>query len=190
MPWPNIHDDASIAMPLLLIPLLIVGVVALWAVLLPIALLQRYRRGKARRRAQGWVIKGNAVLLAISALLFVLGAWIGARWIDGALQYACIGLGVGVVIGVAGLWLSRFESTGNGLYYTPNRWLVLSLTTLVAARIALSVWQMWQRWQSSSATGWELLGDHASLFAVGGILLGYYLAYTWGLRSRIARLLR
>lgn len=177
-------------MPLLLIPLLILGVIVLWAVLLPIALLQRYRRGKARRRAQGWVVRGNAVLLVISAIVFVLGAWIGTQWIVGALQYACIGLCVGVVIGVAGLWLSRFEPTENGLYYTPNRWLVLSLTTLVAARIGLGLWQMWQRWQSSPVMGWELLSDHASLFGVGAILLGYYLAYTWGLRSRIARFAR
>lgn len=190
MPSSNIHDDVHIRMPLLLIPLLILGFIALWAVLLPIALLQRYRRGKARRRAQGWVVKGNAVLLAISALLFVLGAWIGTRWIDGALQYACIGLGVGAAIGIAGLWLTRFEATGNGLYYTPNRWLVLSLTTLVAARIVLGIWQLWKRWQTEPAAGWELLSDHASLFAVGGILLGYYLAYTWGLRSRVVRIAR
>ncbi|MEJ7746942.1 MAG: DUF1453 domain-containing protein [Luteimonas sp.] len=177
-------------MPLLLIPLLILGVIALWAVLLPIALLQRYRRGKARRRAQGWVVRGNAVLLAMSAIVFVLGAWIGAQWIVGALRYACIGLGMGMAIGIAGLWLSRFENTENGLYYTPNRWLVLSLTTLVAARIALGFWQLWQRWQTDATIGPQLLGDHASLFAVGGILLGYYLAYTWGLRSRIVRLAR
>lgn len=174
-------------MPLLLIPLLILGFIALWAMLLPLALLQRYRRGKARRRAQGWVVKGNAVLLLISALLFLLGAWIGTRWVDAALPYACIGLGIGVVTGIAGLWSSRFEQTQNGLYYTPNRWLVLSITTLVAARIALSLWQLWQRWQTSDAPGWQLLNDHASLFAVGGLLLGYYLAYTWGLRSRVVR---
>ncbi len=73
------------------------------------------------------------------------------------------------------------------MYYTPNRWFVLTLTTLVAARIALSFWQLWQRWQSSDAVGWHLLNEHASLFAVGGLLLGYYLAYTWGVCSRVAR---
>lgn len=177
-------------MPLLLIPLLILGFIALWALLLPLALLQRYRRGKARRRAQGWVVKGNAVLLAMSVVLFVLGAWISTHWIEAALAYACIGLGIGVVIGVAGLWFSRFEATDNGLYYTPNRWLVLTLTTLVAARIALSLWQLWRRWHTTDAAGWQLLNDHASLFAVGGLLLGYYLAYTFGLRARIARMRR
>jgi len=175
-------------MPLLLIPLLIAGFVALWALLLPLALLQRYRRGKARRRAQGWMVRGNAVLLMLSVCLFVFGAWIGTRWIDAALLYACIGLGIGITAGIAGLWLSRFEPTENGLYYTPNRWLVLTLTTLVAVRIAMSLWQLWQRWQTSEAIGWQVLNDHASLFAVGGILLGYYLAYTLGLRARIARL--
>ena len=177
-------------MPLLLIPLLVVGFIALWAMLLPLALLQRYRRGKARRRAQGWVVTGNAVLLSLSAALFLLGAWIGTRWIDAALPYACIGLGIGVVTGIAGLWASRYEQMPDGLYYTPNRWLVLTLTTLVAARIALSGWQLWQRWHMGGAAGWQLLDDHASLFAVGGLLLGYYLAYTWGLRARLVRLRR
>ncbi|MEO6365095.1 MAG: DUF1453 domain-containing protein, partial [Luteimonas sp.] len=182
--------ETDTAMPLLLIPLLIAGFVAVWALLLPLALLQRYRRGKARRRAQGWMVKGNAALLALSVCLFVFSAWIGSRWIDAALWYACIGLGMGVVIGVAGLWLSRFEVTEQGLYYTPNRWLVLTLTTLVAARIALGLWQLWRRWHASDAAGWQLLNDHASLFALGGLLLGYYLAYTFGLRGRIARLRR
>ena len=59
-------------MPLLLIPLLVMGAVALWALLLPFALIQRYRHGKARRRIQGWVVHVNAWLLLLSvAALFV-----------------------------------------------------------------------------------------------------------------------
>lgn len=176
---------------LLLIPLLFVGVVALWALLLPFALLQRYRHGKARRLAQPWVVRANAWLLAVSASLFLAGAWIGARWIDAALPHAAIGLAAGLGLAMLAIRISRFEDTPRGLYHTPPRWLVLGLTALVAVRIALGLWQAWRHWGPvppylSPGPG-SLLADQATLFAVAGLLLGYYLGYTLGLRRRLAR---
>lgn len=172
-------------MPLLLIPLLVAAVFALWALLLPFALLQRYRYGKARRRAQPLAVRINAWMLLASMPLFVLGAWLSSRWIADATAFALGGLGVGIVVGIAGLWLSRFETTPQGLYYTPPAWLVLALTGLVAARIALGLWQTLQRWHAIGVLP-AVLADHASLFVVGGVLLGYYLAYAWGLKRRLA----
>ncbi len=171
-------------MPLLLIPLLFVGVLALWALLLPLALIQRYRYGKARRRAQPLTVRVNAWLLLGSAPLFLLGAWIGGFWVVGALSHAAAGLGAGVAVGIVGIWLTRFERTPQGLFYTSPAWLVLLLTTLVAARIALGFWQMLQRWQAAGSLP-ALLADHAGLFAVGGLLLGYARAYAWGLKRRL-----
>ena len=171
-------------MPLLLIPLLVLGVIALWALLLPLSLLQRYRTGKARRRAWPPGVRINAWLLLASAALFLLGAWIGGRWIEAAAGHALVGLACGVLLGIVGLWLTRFERNAQGLHYTPNAWLVLALTLLVLARIALGVWQALERWTARVPLP-ELLAGHASLFAVGGLLLGYYLAYTWGLKRRL-----
>ncbi|MFS8064226.1 MAG: hypothetical protein ACMG5Z_06510, partial [Luteimonas sp.] len=88
----------------LLLPLLVVAVFMLWVVLLPFALVQRYRNGRARRRAQSWMVRANAWLLAFSTLLFLLGAWISSRWLHAALRDATLGLMAGVVIGIAGLW--------------------------------------------------------------------------------------
>lgn len=176
---------------LLLLPLLVVAVFALWVLLLPFALVQRYRHGRARRRAQPWAVRINAWLLLLSAMLLLLGAWIGSRWIDDALRDAALGLTVGIAIGIAGLWTSRFEATPQGLVYTPNRWLVLALTSLLALRIAAGLWLGWRQWQSApTASGWTIWLDRGGLLAVAAVLLGYYLAYTWGLRARIARLLR
>lgn len=171
-------------MPLLLIPLLVAAVFALWALLLPFALLQRYRSGKARRRAQPLAVRINAWMLLASVPLLVFGAWVSSHWIPCAVTSALAGLGIGIVIGIAGLWLSRFEVTPRGLYYTPPAWLVLALTGLVAARIGLGVWQALQRWQVGAALP-AALADHASLFAVAGVLLGYYVAYAWGLKRRL-----
>lgn len=177
-------------MPLLLIPLLVLGVVALWAVLLPFALLQRYRFGKARRRAQPWIVRTNAWLLSLSALPFVLGAWVSGHWMPGALLHALAGLAAGIVLGVAGAWTTRYERTPEGLYYTPNPWLVLGITLLVAARIALGVWQLLRHLRTEApvvGTTAAMLADHASLFALAGLLLGHYGAYAWCLRRRLSR---
>ena len=172
---------------LLLLPLLVAGIFVLWVVLLPFALVQRYRHGRARRRAQAWVVRANAWLLAASALLLLLGAWVGSHWIEHAVRDATLGLLVGVPFGIAGLWSSRFEATPQGLYYTPNRWLVLALTSLLALRLVIGLWLAWQSMRDApAAPGWSAWFDQSGLLAVAAVLLGYYLAYTWGLRRRLS----
>lgn len=168
---------------LLLIPLIVLVVVALWALLLPFSLWARYRAGRARRRAQGWVIRANAWLLVASVAIYLLSAWIASHWVAPALRDAAIGALAGGAIGIVGLWLTRFERDDAGFFYTPNRWLVLGLTMLVAARIAFGMW-LALRDVAGTPAAWLEAG---SLFAVGGVLLGYYLAYTWGLRARLPR---
>lgn len=189
-------------MPLLLLPLLLLVLIAAWAVLLPLALVQRYRLGKARRRAIGWMLDVNAWLLLVSAGVFVLLSALAELWIQAAVVHAALGLAAGLALGWAGLRLTRFESvpapprrdadlTGKSvraqLWYTPNRWLVLGLTAIVAARIGVGLWQIATLWRDVDPSGAELawLGRQGSLLAVGGLLLGYYLAYAWGLRRRL-----
>jgi hypothetical protein len=175
-------------MPLLLLaPLAVLALVALWLLLLPISLWLRYAAGRARRRAQPWLIRGNAWLLAVSVPLLLASAWLASRWMHAALRDALLGLLVGVLFGIVSLWLTRFERDGKGLVYTPNRWLVLAMTTLVALRIAAGLWLAW-RHATSNAVG--ALADWIEAGAwtgVAGIFLGYALAYTWGLRARLSR---
>lgn len=171
---------------LLLIPLLVVAVLALWALLLPLAIVQRYRHGKARRRAQPLAVRVNARLLLASVPIYLLGAWVGGHWVAGALAHAVVGLGAGVLAGLAAIRLTRFERTPQGLFYTPPAWLALAITVLVAARVALGVWQVLQRWHLAGSLP-VLLAGHASLFAVGGLLLGYYASYGRGLERRLER---
>ena len=171
-------------MPLLLLPLLLLGLVLLWLMLLPVLLLQRYRLGRARQRAIGWVVGANAWLLLGSALLLLVGAWLGQRWVADALPFAAGGLAVGLLLGMLGARLSRFEFTPKGMFHTPDRWLVLILTLTVAARIALGIWQAWLYWRAGRAMH-GLLEQQGSLFALGAMLLGHYLAYAWGLRRAL-----
>jgi hypothetical protein len=166
---------------LLLIPLLVVGVLVLWVLLLPLSMLQRYRHGRTRRRAQPLAVRVNAWLLLASVPVFLLGAWLGGHWAAGALAHAAAGVGAGVLAGLTGIRLTRFERTAQGLYFTPPAWLVALLTALVAARLALAVWQ----WLQPAGSLPALVGERATLFAVAGLLLGYYAAYAWGLKRRL-----
>jgi hypothetical protein len=168
---------------LLLLPLLVLALIVLWALLLPFGLWQRYRAGKARRRAIAWVVRLNAWLLLLSAGAFLASAGIAGNWVDAALLHAAAGLAVGVLAGVVGLMLTRFEREPHGLFYTPNRWLVLALTAIVAVRIAFGLLRAWQLWRADAHVAW--VSQQGSLFAVGGLLLGHYLAYAWGLRQHL-----
>jgi hypothetical protein len=172
-------------MPLLLLPLLVVALVLLWLLLLPLGLWQRYRLGRARRRALPWLAALNAWSLSVSVAVFLASAWLAGHWIDAALPHAVAGLGAGVLLGLIGLALTRFEATPQGLYYTPNHWLVLGLTLIVAARLAYGAVRMAQAWATEAQAAW--LGQQGSLLAVGGLLLGHYLAYAWGVRRRLRR---
>ena len=172
-------------MPLLLLPLLVACLVLLWLLLMPLALWQRYRLGRARRRAVRWVATLNAWSLLLSVALFLTGAWVAGHWVDAALAHAGAGLLAGLVLGAVGLGLTRFESTAQGTFYTPNRWLVLALTLVVAARIAYGLYRMEQAWVAGAHAAW--LSQQGGVLAVGGLLLGHYLAYAWGLRWRLRR---
>ncbi len=174
-------------MPLLIVPLLILVLLALWLLLLPLSLWQRYRMGKARRKAWPWLVNLNAWLLLVSACVFIASMALTSVWWPGALGYALAGLGAGVLTGILGLWMSRFEATPQGVYYTPNAWLILALTLLVTARIVMGFVEMWRYWQGRDSLAIIPVLEHASLFAVAGLLIGYYLSYTWGLRRRLPR---
>lgn len=169
-------------MPLLLLPLLVAGLFALWVLLLPLSILQRYRHGRARRRVQPWAVRVNAWLLLLSTVAFLAVALALGHWVDQALRDAAIGLAIGVAVGLLGLRLDRFESTSDGMFRTPNRWLVLGLSLLLAARIAMGFWLAWGDGVQAGATAWLTRGG---LLGVGGVLLGYGLATSWGLRDRV-----
>jgi hypothetical protein len=174
-------------MPLiLLLPLLAAGVFALWVLLLPLSLVQRYRHGRARRRVQPLAVRINAWLLAVSALLFLAGAWVVGHWIAGALGDAAAGLAAGAAVGLLGARLDRFEAHGRDLYRTPNRWLVLALATLLALRILLGLWLAWSG-SADGGAGWRAWLDRGGLLGVAGVLLGYALATAWALAARLRR---
>lgn len=177
-------------MPLLLIPAIALLALALALALLPVGLWQRYRSGRARRRARPAWVTLSLLGLTLSALMLLAGAALAGIWIEGAGWNAALGLLAGALLGWLGLALARFEAGAGQLYYTANAWLVGALSLLLAARIALAGWQAWHRAfdDRPASLPWPWLADPASLWAVGALLLGYHLAFNLGLRRKLRRL--
>lgn len=175
-------------MPLLILPLVLLLVLFLAVILLPVSLVQRFRYGRARRRAWPWLVSFNFWFLLVASALFLLVSALMQWWFPHNLLQAGLGWLAGVALGIIALWLTRYERAVDGLYYTPNVWLVLSLTLLVAGRLLVSLVQIYRQ-GSAWWSGGHLSADwHAGLVAVAGLLLGYALAYQWGLRRRLRRL--
>ncbi|MDO5505438.1 MAG: DUF1453 domain-containing protein [Pseudoxanthomonas suwonensis] len=172
-------------MPLLIVPLAILLALFIALLLTPVSLWMRYRSGRARRRLQPWVVTANSWMLLMSAVMFLGSAWVIGHWVEGASGHAALGLVAGLPLGVLGLVTSHFETTAKGVHVTPNRWLVLVLTLLVAARIGWGLWRLVLAWRESGTLEASMWNDQANLFAVGGVLLGYYVAWGWGLRRKL-----
>jgi ABC-type Mn2+/Zn2+ transport system permease subunit len=171
--------------PLLILVLVVVLVIAP-IVLVPLSLFLRYRAGTARRQARRWVATVNLVGLAISTSLFVTGAALASLWVPHALSYSVLGLLGGFVLGIFGLWLSRWERGPQSLHYTPNRWLVLAVMLVVAARVLFGLWRGWYTWRHAPGeTSLVSAFGVAGSLAAGAVVLGYYLSYWMGVRRRL-----
>ena len=172
-------------MPLLLLVLLLPLVLI---ALMPLILIQRYRVGTARRMARPWMATLNVALMAFSAICFLAGSAVTAVWVPNAFTGAAAGLALGFVLGLVGLALTRWEPTAATLHYTPNRWLVLLVTFAISARVLYGFWRSWTVAQSGlSGTPIVMAFGIPESLAVGGMVIGYYVAYAVGVRRRILK---
>lgn len=171
-------------------PLLLLGIfiVLAFIALIPFSLIQRFRMGTMRRRAVRWVIALNAIGTFVSVLFFLVSAAITTHWFPGTLTYTAAGVAAGGVTGLFGLALTRWEVGGGRLYYTPNRWLVLAITVVVAARVFYGFYRSYQAWQATlDRMAWVAASGVATSMSAGAIVLGYYLVYWIGVRRRLRR---
>jgi hypothetical protein len=172
------------------VPLLIVAftlfVILAAIALTPLALVQRYRLGTARRRARRWSATINVAGFAFSSALFLVGAGITSIWVPNALILTLMGFVSGYLLGMVGLAVSRWEAAGGSLHYTPNRWLVLGISLVVTARLAFGFWRSWHAWHATPDYGsWAAESGVAGALAAGAVVLGYYLTYWLGVRRRL-----
>ena len=171
-------------MPFIVIGGVLLAILAAIA-LIPLSLLLRYRAGTIRRPARRWVSTLNVVMLTLSAVFFLSVAAMTNVWVPSAFLYALAGLGVGAVLGAIGLVLTNWETAGRTMYFTPNRWLVLVLTAVIAGRVLYGFWRSWHVWQTPvEGTTWLVASGAAGSLAAGAVVIGYYLSYSIGVRQR------
>jgi hypothetical protein len=169
-------------MPIVAAALLLVLAVI---VLIPIGIVQRFRMGTARRRARRWVATLNLIAVVASTILLLVAALVAWPWAPDLLTYTLAGLAIGCGLGIAGTWLTHWED-GERLHYTPNRWLVLALTLVVAGRLVYGWWQMWAAWHQALERGaWIAASGAAGSMSAGAVILGYYVVFWSGVRRRV-----
>ncbi|MET0312050.1 MAG: hypothetical protein ABW051_08370 [Burkholderiaceae bacterium] len=103
------------------------------------------------------------------------------------LGWLVAGLACGAGLGNLGLRLTRFEAEPEGLFYTPNAYLGISLTVLFAGRIA---WRMVEIYFLGIPADPQHFAASPLTLAVFGLLAGYYIAYACGLVRWRARAMR
>lgn len=173
-------------MPILLVALAALLLLTFLLLAIPLSLFLSYRAGKARRLARRWMTTTNLVSLGISTGLFFIGAAVTSIWVVRALPYAALGLLAGGLLGFFGLTATRWDMTPRGLWYTPNRWLVLLVTFVVTARVGYGLWRVWHVWRQETGQEWLDAFGMAESLAAGGLVLGYYLVYFIGVRRRLS----
>jgi hypothetical protein len=172
--------------PLVAAALALIILVVLAVLSLPFSIIQRYRMGTSRRLARGWVVKINFFGIVVSAGILLLIAAVSTAWIPRAFPYTVVGLMGGSLLGILGLVSSRWEPSARALHYTPNRWLVLSVTLVVAARLVYGLWRGWDAWRSTPGDhSWIAEAGAAGSMGAGAVVLGYYLSYWAGVWHRV-----
>ena len=174
-------------MPLIALALVLL-IPILFVLATPLMIVQRFRMGTARRPGRGWVATLNMVAVIFSVGVFVAAATITTFWVPNALGNSLVGLLVGGLFGLAGLGLTRWELAPGALHYTPNRWLVLLITVVVAARLLYGFVRAWNAWSADHAgTSWVAAAGVAQSMGVGAAVLGYYAIYAVGVWWQVRR---
>jgi hypothetical protein len=154
---------------------------ALMAPLLAFVIYRRVRRNIGRQRLEPARLRTRIVVLAIATGMIVFNI---ARTADMQLAMA-LGALPGIALAFWGVQLTRFETTPQGRFYTPNAYLGFAVSALLIARIAYRLVQVWPAMQSPQSAA-AMNASPAALYSpltmgMLGLVIGYYIAYCAGL---------
>ena len=171
-------------------PIILVLVIVLVGsiLLIPLSIILRFRTGTARRQARQWVATINLAGVTASVVVLMISALITSYWVPDTLTYAMVGIAAGAILGGIGLAFTRWETGARHVHYTPNPWIVLAITSVIALRLAYGLWHSWAAWRATpdSAASVAASGVAGSMSA-GAVVLGYYLVFWAGIRRRLHR---
>jgi hypothetical protein len=154
-----------------LLPAVVVGVVAL-------RMYGRMRRNIGRQTLRPQRLVVRTAIYAVVTLALAVFSLMNQRLL--------LGLGAGLAIGVPlaflGLSLTKFESTPEGRFYTPNPYIGGALTILLAGRLVYRLIVLSNISQNAAQA--PTLMHSALTLCVFGLLAGYYITYSIGVLAR------
>jgi hypothetical protein len=135
----------------------------------------RVRRLIGRQRFSRW--RSSVTLLLFPVLIALLAR--APHHLPEEGNYLIVGLGLGLVLGLLGLRLTRFEVTAEGHFYTPNAHLGVALSVLLVARIGYRL--ATGSFAGTAEPGAPPTGLTPLTLLLIGALAGYYWTYAAGL---------
>jgi hypothetical protein len=136
----------------------------------------RFRRMVGRQRlsrVRPWIT------LIIFPTIVLLLAY-AAHWHFERLLWLAGGLVFGSLLGVYGLRQTRFESTSQGLFYTPHAHLGIALSLLLVGRLLYRLIELYGL-DTDVPRGAPEFAQSPLTLAIFGLLAGYYIVYALGL---------
>ncbi len=140
---------------------------------------RRFRSHFGRQTVQHSRIVTRLIILTLVAGMFGMAASHSVP----ALEAAAGGLLAGVLVGLLGLQLTRFESDEKGRYYTPNSYIGAAVTLLLVGRLVYRMVLMYSTPQLTPQPGADPFATMTqSPLTLGTLMLtvGYYLMYSAG----------
>jgi len=128
------------------------------------------------------------ITLIIFPTIVLLLAY-AAHWHFERLWWLAGGLVFGSLLGVYGLRQTRFESTPQGLFYTPHAHLGIALSLLLVGRFLYRLIELYGL-ETTAPRGAPEFARSPLTLAIFGLLAGYYIAYAVGLvrwRNHVGR---
>jgi hypothetical protein len=142
--------------------------------LLAFLIYRRVRRSFGQQRIRPRVMIARMFILTAFCILFL--TWLPT--LQGAL-FGLAGASVGVVLAYFGLQHTRYESTAAGDFYTPNRWIGVTVLALFFGRLGARIFSVYE---TAKIEGAPPAGFQRSPFTLGlyFLLAAYYIGYYAG----------
>ena len=135
---------------------------------------RRIRRNIGRQPLRPVRSVVSIVILSVVSLLLVAVALHATRSLLGISG----GMLLGVLLGFLGLRLTKFVTTDEGHFYTPDTRIGVALSLLFVGRL---IYRFWVLRDATTAAGQPQLFNSPLTFFIFGLIAGYYIVYYAGL---------
>jgi len=135
---------------------------------------RRVRRNIGRQKLQPRRITTSIIILTVVSVLLFGTSLQMPRLIFGI----STGLLLGALLGVFGLRLTKFETTEEGHFYTPDTRIGVALSLLFVGRL---LYRFWAIRNVTMASGGPPPFQSPLTFFIFGLIAGYYIVYYVGL---------